>query len=244
MYERGGFFFVADSTKKKAKIEDDEDEDDVVDGFDGEEDDDDDVEGDAESSSSLSIGDVRNEFEALQSKIELGLANDEKKKKAKASKTKESSEYDESSVPDLQPAVVYVGHVPFGFHERQLEAFFGQFGEVTRVKLARSKRTGGSRHFAFVEFRRLHVAKVVVEAMNGYLIYRRRLVCAIVPPEKCHAHMWHKSRDIVKTRGDRRALSQLTYGASIVDEAKSAKAEKRRQRADAKREEKLKAILN
>ena len=34
-------------------------------------------------------------------------------------------------------------------------------------------RTGASHHYAFVEFRRLHVAKVVVEAMNGYIMFRR-----------------------------------------------------------------------
>jgi len=36
--------------------------------------------------------------------------------------------------------VVYLGHIPYGFFEDQIKGFFSQFGEVTRLKLARSKK--------------------------------------------------------------------------------------------------------
>jgi nucleolar protein 15 len=222
--------------------DDDDDDDDDVEGFSGE-DDEDDISN--SSSSSLSVGDVRNEFEALQSSLEQGLAKQKKRKQSSTATSSSSSAAaaaNDSVHPDLLPAVMYVGHIPYGFHERQLEAFFGQFGEVSRVKLARSKRTGGSRHFAFVEFRRLHVAKVVVEAMNGYIMFRRRLVCAIVPPEKCHDRMWSVSRKIVKSRGERRALSQLNYGAAITDAAKAEAAETKRAERDATRKQKLASL--
>ena len=56
--------------------------------------------------------------------------------------------------------VVYIGHIPHGFYERQMRQFFGQFGAVTNLRLGRSKKTGKSRGFAFVEFKYMEVAKV------------------------------------------------------------------------------------
>ena len=50
-------------------------------------------------------------------------------------------------------AIVYLSHLPHGFYEKELRDFLGQFGAVTNLKLGRSRRTGGSKGFAFVEFR-------------------------------------------------------------------------------------------
>lgn len=36
--------------------------------------------------------------------------------------------------------IVYVGHIPHGFYEEQMEDYFKQFGNITRVRVARSKR--------------------------------------------------------------------------------------------------------
>ncbi len=36
--------------------------------------------------------------------------------------------------------VIYVGHLPYGFFEKELSGFFTQFGEVTGVKVSRSKK--------------------------------------------------------------------------------------------------------
>ena len=55
---------------------------------------------------------------------------------------------------------VYVSHVPHGFYEKQMRAFFSQFGTVTNLRLGRSKKTGKSRGYAFVEFKFMEVAKV------------------------------------------------------------------------------------
>ena len=49
--------------------------------------------------------------------------------------------------------IVYFSHLPHGFYEKELRQFLGQFGSVTNLRLGRSKRTGGSKGFAFVEFR-------------------------------------------------------------------------------------------
>jgi len=42
----------------------------------------------------------------------------------------------------LHPGVVYVGHIPHGFYEEQMRKYFSQFGTVTRLKLARSRKVG------------------------------------------------------------------------------------------------------
>ena len=55
---------------------------------------------------------------------------------------------------------VYISHVPHGFYEKQMRAFFSQFGTVTNLRLGRSKKTGKSRGYAFVEFKYMEVAKV------------------------------------------------------------------------------------
>lgn len=80
--------------------------------------------------------------------------------------------------------VIYLSHVPHGFYEKQMREFFGQFGVVTNLRLGRSKRTGRSCGFAFVEFKYKEVAKVVSETMNNYLMFDKILKCSLVPQER------------------------------------------------------------
>lgn len=84
------------------------------------------------------------------------------------------------------PGVIYLGHVPHGFYEKEMRAFFSQFGSVTRLRLSRSKRTGRSKGYAFLEFRHEEVAKVAADTMNNYLMYRQLLKCEFVPGDKLH----------------------------------------------------------
>ncbi|XP_059139947.1 uncharacterized protein LOC131928055, partial [Physella acuta] len=64
---------------------------------------------------------------------------------------------------DRLPGVVYIGHVPHGFYERQLSNYFSQFGKVLNVKLSRSKNNGKSKGYAFIKFKDAAVAKTVAE---------------------------------------------------------------------------------
>jgi len=81
-------------------------------------------------------------------------------------------------------SVVYLSHVPHGFYEKQMRQFFSQFGTVTNLRLGRSKKTGRSCGFAFVEFKYREVATVVAETMNNYLMFDRILKCSLVPKER------------------------------------------------------------
>lgn len=40
----------------------------------------------------------------------------------------------------IRKGIVYIGHIPHGFYEEQMKKYFKQFGKVTRVRVARSKR--------------------------------------------------------------------------------------------------------
>ena len=87
-------------------------------------------------------------------------------------------------------SVIYVGRVPFGFFEEQMRAYFKQFGEVKRLRLSRNKKTGKSKHFAFVEFEHAEVAEIVASTHNNMLMCDRAIKCAVVPVSKLHEKMW------------------------------------------------------
>ncbi len=94
-----------------------------------------------------------------------------------------------------ESAVMYLGHIPHGFYEPEMRKFFAQFGAVKRIRLFRSRKTGNSKGYAFVEFGSADVAKTVTEAMDGYFLMERKLVAEVVPVERHHKMMFAKFRD-------------------------------------------------
>lgn len=91
---------------------------------------------------------------------------------------------------ELTRGVIFVGHLPPVLFESQIKAYFSQFGNITRFRLSRSKRTGNSRGYAFVEFASEDVAKIVADTMNNYLFGESLLVCHFMPPEKVHKDLF------------------------------------------------------
>ncbi|XP_041970695.1 MKI67 FHA domain-interacting nucleolar phosphoprotein-like [Aricia agestis] len=109
------------------------------------------------------------------------------KKKDKNDKENENKEKTKGGkVVKKKPkrGLVYLSHIPHGFYEHQMTEYFKQFGVVTNVRVIRSKRTGNSKGFAFVEFKDPTVAEIVAETMNNYLMGKRLLKAEIIPPEK------------------------------------------------------------
>ena len=51
---------------------------------------------------------------------------------------------------DMKKGIVYIGHLPKGFEEKELEKFFGQFGSIEKLRVSRSKKTGRTRGYAFM----------------------------------------------------------------------------------------------
>ena len=65
----------------------------------------------------------------------LGKVVEEAKNKAGVSETNDSA-------GETERGVIYIGHLPFGFFEDQMKAFFSQFGEVTRLRISRNPKVG------------------------------------------------------------------------------------------------------
>lgn len=77
-----------------------------------------------------------------------------------------------------------------------MKKYFSQFGRVLRLRLSRNKKTGASKHFAFVEFQSSEVADIVARTMNNYLLFGHILRVNLVPVEQVHP-------DLFKGAGER-----------------------------------------
>lgn len=141
---------------------------------------------------------------------------------------------------DGQPSrVLYIGHLPHGFYEKQLLGYFSQFGKVTRVRVSRSKKTAKAKHYAFVEFQHPEVARVAADAMDGYFLFTQKLVVKLMPASKVHPQLFVGSnrkfrvipwRAIERSRHDRErsAEEHATHVARVIakDKRRQAKIEK------------------
>ncbi|OJJ44780.1 hypothetical protein ASPZODRAFT_100943 [Penicilliopsis zonata CBS 506.65] len=157
-------------------------------------------------------------------------------KKAKRKILKKQKKSDE---PD-EPGTVYVGRIPHGFYEHQMRAYFSQFGDITRLRLSRNRITGRSKHYAFVEFSSVAVAKIVAETMDNYLMYGHILKCRFVPKEQLHPEIWKgANRRFKKTPWNRIEKKRLEKGKTRDKWSKSIDQEQKRRLAKA---EKLKAL--
>ncbi|XP_020208964.1 uncharacterized RNA-binding protein C1827.05c [Cajanus cajan] len=97
-------------------------------------------------------------------------------------------------LPEQKPlentaTVLYVGRIPHGFYEKEMEGYFGQFGTIKRLRISRNKRTGKSRHFGFIEFESPEVAKIVADTMHNYLLFEHLLQVYVIPPEQVHPRL-------------------------------------------------------
>lgn len=77
-----------------------------------------------------------------------------------------------------------------GFYEHEMRSYFSQFGNVEKLRMSRNKKTGASRHFAFIEFASAAVAEVVVKTMDNYLLFGRVLKVKVVPKSQIHDDLW------------------------------------------------------
>merc|ERR1719421_563014 len=90
----------------------------------------------------------------------------------------------QSGVPKAERGVVYIGRLPKDFYEPDLHKFFSQFGEITRLRLSRSKNNAHSKGYAYIEYELKEVAEVVAQEMNKYFIMSQQIVCELMEKEK------------------------------------------------------------
>ncbi|EIW57716.1 RNA-binding domain-containing protein [Trametes versicolor FP-101664 SS1] len=110
------------------------------------------------------------------------IAKDDETVKRKLEKAKRK--------PTEDRGVIYLGRIPHGFFEAQMRAYFAQFGTVTRLRLSRNKKTGKSKHYAFIEFDSSSVAQIVAETMDNYLLMGHILTCKLIPKDQVHPELW------------------------------------------------------
>jgi nucleolar protein 15 len=113
--------------------------------------------------------DGQNEMEKIHVKIQSKASKKAELKEKKGSK--------KSSSDEAKGDVVYLGRIPHGFYEEEMKAYFSQFGEILNLRLSRNKKTGASKHYAFIKFANPAVAEIVVETMHNYLLSNRLLQC-------------------------------------------------------------------
>ncbi len=70
---------------------------------------------------------------------------------------------------------VYVGNLPFGVGQKELEDLFAPFGEVSEAVVISDKYSGRSKGFGFVTFADEASAKKAIEEMNGKEVQGREL---------------------------------------------------------------------
>lgn len=71
---------------------------------------------------------------------------------------------------------LYVGNLPYGVRDNDLEQAFGQFGAVTSARVMMERDTGRSKGFGFVEMANDAEAQAAIQGMNGQPLGGRSLV--------------------------------------------------------------------
>lgn len=121
-----------------------------------------------------------------------------------------------------------------------MRSYFSQFGEVTKLRLSRNKKTGRSRHFAFIEFAHASVAKIVADTMDKYLLFGHLLQVRTIPKEQVHEALFKGAgRRFKKVPGNKIEGRSLRLGTDREGWEKRNKKEEARRKDKA---EKLKGL--
>ncbi|KAF9971557.1 MKI67 FHA domain-interacting nucleolar phosphoprotein [Actinomortierella ambigua] len=146
-----------------------------------EEDSSDDEEADAEDRAAMK----EDSFAAMKDTISLDAKTKNEVKKKLDAIQKKGKGSEESTT-----GTVYLGRIPHGFYEEQMQAYFSQFGKVLRLRLSRNKKTGRSKHYAFIEFTSPEVAEIVADTMNNYLLFGHQLKCKALAKNQIHPSLF------------------------------------------------------
>lgn len=120
-------------------------------------------------------------------------------------------------------SVIYIGHLPEEFQEKEMKRFFKQYGTVKNVQLCRSKKTGNSKHYGFIEFETPEVAKIVAKNMENYLLFSNLLKSEVLPVSKVHPMLFKNARRGPKKEKPKTPLSKKELAFKLARYEKSIK---------------------
>lgn len=78
---------------------------------------------------------------------------------------------------------LYVGNLAYEISEADLEALFGQAGQVESVRVMRDRATGQARGFAFVEMASEADARAAIDRIHELEVGGRRIVVNEARPQ-------------------------------------------------------------
>jgi RNA recognition motif-containing protein len=79
---------------------------------------------------------------------------------------------------------IYVGNLDFKVNEHDLESLFGQYGDVSSVKIVVDKYSGRSRGFGFVTMENEKEAGKAINELHGKSFKSRDLVVNEARPKR------------------------------------------------------------
>ena len=210
------------------------------------------VEAEAEAQEDSDV-EMDDQTEALLKGFESGSDDDETKD------TADEPAYNGEPIPELSkkaknklaklaaqkavssgPGTVYLGRIPHGFYEHEMRQYFKQFGDISQLRLSRNRKTGNSKHYAFIQFASADVAGIVSKTMDSYLLFGHILKCKVIPEEQVHASLWEgANKRFKKVPWNKMEGRKLNAGLDEAGWEKRNAAETQRRE---EKKEKLKAI--
>lgn len=70
---------------------------------------------------------------------------------------------------------IYVGNLPYGVSEDELQELFAQFGAVKSAHIIKDRDTGNSKGFGFVEMEDSGEAETAINELNGSEVSGRNI---------------------------------------------------------------------
>ncbi|POS84442.1 hypothetical protein EPUL_004562 [Erysiphe pulchra] len=149
-------------------------------------------------------------------------------KEKKQKKTNIAPKGNASSEISDKPGVLYIGRIPHGFYEHEMKNYFKQFGKVLKLRLSRNKKTGSSKHHAWIQFESTAVAEIVAKAMDNYLMFGHLLKVKLLADDQVPENLfkganrrfkkipWNK----IEGRKLNRSLSREGWQRRILKEEK------------------------
>lgn len=116
-----------------------------------------------------------------------------------------------------------------------MKKYFSQFGKVNNLRLSRNKKTGASKHYAFVEFQSQEVADIVARTMNNYLLFGHILKVHLIPNDQVHPDLFKGANQRFKVDPrNKKAGLEMERGAERSQWEKRVENENKRRQSKAK----------